>query len=68
MLFASLIFAHSPTPFTYSSELKNLKVGDLVAAPLRGKILNGIVTTISETPPKFSVKPLSQIVRKKVLV
>ncbi|MBU1090122.1 primosomal protein N' [Patescibacteria group bacterium] len=67
MLFASLVFAHSPTPFTYSSELPNLEVGDLVAAPLRGKVLNGIVIAISETPPKFSVKPIAKIVRKKVL-
>lgn len=67
MLFASLVFAHSPTPFTYSSELPNLEVGDLVAASLRGKVLNGIVIAISETPPKFSVKPIAKIVRKKVL-
>jgi len=42
-------------------------VGDLVAASLRGKVLNGIVIAISETPPKFSVKPIAKIVRKKVL-
>ncbi|MFH1546549.1 MAG: primosomal protein N' [Patescibacteria group bacterium] len=67
MLFASLVFAHSPTPFTYSSELPNLEVGDLVVAPLRGKVLNGIVIAISKTSPNFPVIPLAKIVRKKVL-
>ncbi len=67
MIFVEIIFPHSPTPFTYSSELENLEVGDLIAAPLRGKVLNGIIITISKIPPKFSVKAIEKIVRKSIL-
>ena len=67
MLYVSLVFANSPVAFTFASTAEDLEVGDLVAAPLRGKVENGIVIAISEKKPDFAVKPLGEIVRKSVL-
>ena len=70
MKFTSIVFPTAPIAFSYTSDLKELNVGDLVAAPLRGKITNGIVLEISEKkPPHLSIplSKLNKIVRKNIL-
>lgn len=67
MIFAEVVFPNSPTAFTFASEVENLEIGDLVAAPLRAQILNGIVVSISKTKPDFATKKIEAIVRKNIL-
>lgn len=67
MKFATLAFSTSPAPFTYSSDLVDLAVGDLVAAPFRNQSLNGIVLEVSEKKPNYPTKALHKIVRKNLL-
>ena len=67
MIFAEIVFPQSPTAFTFASEVEDLAVGDLVAAPLRAKILNGIVVTISKTKPDFATRKIEKIVRSGIL-
>ena len=62
-----IVFPNSPTAFTFSSDAENLEVGDLVAAPLRAKILNGVVVAISRNEPDFATRKIEKIVRPKVL-
>ncbi|MCF7856841.1 primosomal protein N' [Candidatus Gracilibacteria bacterium] len=68
MIFPSIVFPNSPTAFTFASEARDLEVGDLVSAPLRGRVLNGIVVAIAKTQPLgLQTKPIEQVVRKNVL-
>lgn len=67
MEFCEIVFPTSLTAFTFSSKLKNLEVGDLVSAPLRAKILNGIVIAISRNEPDFATRKILEIIRKKIL-
>jgi len=67
VIFAEIVFPNSPTAFTFASEIENLAVGDLVAAPLRAQILNGVVVSISKTKPDFATKKIVALVRKNIL-
>ena len=66
MLFTEIVFPSSPTAFTFTSA-EDLAVGDLIAAPLRGKIVNGVVVAISKTKPDFATREIEKTVRKNVL-
>lgn len=52
--------------FTYSSSL-DLNLGDLVSCPFGKKDLNGIITTLDPPKPKFQVKPISRLIKKKLI-
>ncbi|MFH0834007.1 MAG: hypothetical protein V2A63_01285 [Patescibacteria group bacterium] len=67
MRYVGIVFPNSPTAFTFASDAENLEVGDLVAAPLRGKILHGVVVAIGSNEPDFATRKIEKIVRPKVL-
>ncbi|MCF7836671.1 primosomal protein N' [Candidatus Gracilibacteria bacterium] len=67
MIFAEIVFPQSPTSFTFASEMENLAVGDLVTAPLRAKVLNGVVVAISKTKPDFATRKIDKNVRSEIL-
>ena len=66
MKYATVAFPSSPAAFTYSADF-DVKVGDLVAAPFRSRVLNGIVLEISEKEPDYPTKPLQELIREQVL-
>lgn len=66
MKYALVAFPSSPQAFTFAVHF-SCAPGDLVAAPLRNKTVNGIVLEITKTEPSFATKPLIEMVREKVL-
>jgi primosomal protein N' (replication factor Y) (superfamily II helicase) len=62
----AVVFSHTPRSFSYANKI-NAQVGDLVVAPLRDKVENGIVVEIFTDKPKTKVKSIKKIIRQQVL-
>lgn len=64
---AEVVFPSAPQPFSFLVGESNAAIGDLVAAPLRGKETNGIVLQLRDAEPVKELKTITKVLRPGVL-
>ncbi len=66
MKYVDLAFPTAPTAFTYATDF-DVQAGDLVVAPLRNSVVNGVVIAVHTNKPNYQTKSTKELIRKAVL-